>query len=254
MSRALYQPKGKAREYATWACNLYVGCPNGCAYCYNKTGRLAGAMGGESPSLKKCFKDEQDAYLSFISELIPKREQIAADGGIFFSFSTDPCLPETIGLTLASVRYATEKWNIPCQILTKRTDWQFKVELLMEVLSLPKDKVSFGFTLTGVDQTEPGASPNKERIRTMRQLHDEGFRTFASIEPIVDFDASTEMILQTLDFCDEYKTGLMTGNKNAYKGYDMPARLVKYVEVVRNLTSLKGIPVYFKKSITDKLP
>jgi len=254
MSRALYQPKGKAGEYASWACNLFVGCPNGCTYCYNKTGRLSHAMGGEKAVLKKCFKDEEDAYLSFVSELIPKREQVSAGGGVFFSFTTDPCLPETIGLTLRCVRYAAGMWNIPCQILTKRTDWQSKAKLLMEVLSLPKDKVSFGFTLTGVDQAEPGASPNKARIRTMRQLHEKGFRTFASIEPIVDFDASTEMILQTLDFCDEYKTGLMTGNKNAYKGYDMPARLVKYVEDVRNLTSLKGIPVYFKRSITEILP
>ena len=30
----IYQPSGRAREYAEWACNLYRGCPHACAYCF----------------------------------------------------------------------------------------------------------------------------------------------------------------------------------------------------------------------------
>jgi DNA repair photolyase len=30
----IYQPKGRAREYAPLACNLYMGCTHGCKYCY----------------------------------------------------------------------------------------------------------------------------------------------------------------------------------------------------------------------------
>ena len=32
--KVIYEPKGKAREYAPLACNLYRGCPHGCRYCY----------------------------------------------------------------------------------------------------------------------------------------------------------------------------------------------------------------------------
>lgn len=30
----IYEPKGRAREYAPLACNLYMGCTHGCKYCY----------------------------------------------------------------------------------------------------------------------------------------------------------------------------------------------------------------------------
>ena len=36
MTKFIYKPKGKAREYADLACNLYTGCNNGCFYCFNK--------------------------------------------------------------------------------------------------------------------------------------------------------------------------------------------------------------------------
>ena len=32
--KAIYNPKGKAGEYAPWACNFYTGCSNDCEYCY----------------------------------------------------------------------------------------------------------------------------------------------------------------------------------------------------------------------------
>ena len=30
----IYEPSGRAREYAPLALNLYNGCPHGCTYCY----------------------------------------------------------------------------------------------------------------------------------------------------------------------------------------------------------------------------
>ena len=30
----IYTPKGKAREYSPYACNIYIGCNHGCKYCY----------------------------------------------------------------------------------------------------------------------------------------------------------------------------------------------------------------------------
>jgi DNA repair photolyase len=83
----------------------------------------------------------------------------------------------------------------------------------MERLEKYKRLVAIGFTLTGRDDLEPGASPNAERIEAMRKLHKAGFKTFTSIEPIIDVQSSLNMIFATAGFCDLYKIGLMSGKK-----------------------------------------
>ena len=49
----IYSPKGKAGEYAENAANFYVGCSNGCTYCYLKKGRGKKVLGGDTAELKK---------------------------------------------------------------------------------------------------------------------------------------------------------------------------------------------------------
>jgi hypothetical protein len=68
MSKAIYMPKGKAAEYAKYACNFYVGCSNDCDYCYCKRGLLGHAMGKPTPILKKCF-DGHSPYGVFVREI-----------------------------------------------------------------------------------------------------------------------------------------------------------------------------------------
>ena len=51
--RVIYSPKGKAGEYAENAANFFVGCSNGCTYCYLRKGRGAKVLGGSRPELKK---------------------------------------------------------------------------------------------------------------------------------------------------------------------------------------------------------
>lgn len=214
--KAIYQPSGKAEEYAKWACNFYVGCSNGCEYCYCKKGILAGVMGQDKPQLKKCFKDENHALEVFEKELRGNLSELRKHG-LFFSFTTDPMLPETLGLTMKA--HTTCKFNkVPVAILTKSTDWIDKFKM-PENKDFINKNIAFGFTLTGHDELEPGASTNAERIAAMKRLHDAGFKTFASIEPIIDFNDSYRMMEQTKGFCDHYKIGLMSGKK--YDEYDL---------------------------------
>ncbi len=74
--KAIYNPSGKAGEYSYWACNFYVGCSNGCAYCYLKKGRGAKILGGDCPTLKKCFKDESDAIQVFDNSCVHRLDRI----------------------------------------------------------------------------------------------------------------------------------------------------------------------------------
>ena len=119
--KAIYSPSGKAGEYSYWACNFYVGCSNGCEYCYCKKGILKPVMGMDKPRLKKCFKHETHAFNTFIKELLKHKIEIKKNG-IFFSFTTDPLLPETKTLTWWAAGYAINQ-GVPVKILTKCTAW-----------------------------------------------------------------------------------------------------------------------------------
>ncbi|MCL2596242.1 MAG: hypothetical protein FWD66_00975 [Paludibacter sp.] len=210
--KAIYNPQGKAGEYAQWACNFYVGCSNGCEYCYCKKGILASVMGGNVPTLKKCFMDENHALYVFKNELKANLSELQKHG-LFFTFTTDPFLPETAPLTISAINFCISNY-VPVKILTKRADWdslwnKYCMCVKRDVIRF----VAFGFTLIGHDELEPNANTNAERIEAMRKLHAAGFKTWASIEPIIDFESSKEMITQTSEFCDLYKIGLESGKK-----------------------------------------
>ena len=247
MSKAIYQPKGKAGEYAEWACNLYVGCSNNCSYCYCKRGVLGHAMGAPEATLKKCFQDEKDAEDVFTRELekfLPELKK----SSLFFTFSSDPMIPATIDLNLACI-YKAVALGVKCQILTKDADFIYNPkmkEMLVDPTGYYREHVAFGFTLTGRDDLEPGASPNAKRADTMARLKLMGFRTFASLEPVIDPASTLSIFCQVDDCCDLFKVGLMSGvSKDHYK--------IAEVRRMAETIAESGMPVYFKKSITDYL-
>ncbi len=209
--KAIYQPKGRAGEYSAWACNFYTGCSNDCQYCYCKRGVMSHVW-DTKPHLKKCFRNEEHALRTFVDEATKNLAELQQHG-IFFSFTTDPMLPETMTLTSCAVAACMEL-DIPVKILTKRADW------LLE-LSCDPDKarklLAFGFTLTGHDELEPHASTNMERVRKMLNLHKDGYKTFASIEPVIDVPTSYAMINAISGWCELIKVGLLSGGKRTYK-------------------------------------
>jgi len=204
-------------------------------------------MGGEVPTLKKCFKDEEDALRIFQNEIFLNLIELRKHG-LFFTFTSDPFLPETIDLTIKAIDICIQN-SIPVKVLTKRADFyeKFFKRLLSgspikETILYEQNKsyVAFGFSLTGHDELEPGASTNTERIKAMKILHEGGFKTFASIEPVIDFSISYEIMKETRGFCDLYKVGLESGKQ--YKRLD-----VKYF--VKMLTENIEYPIYFKDSL-----
>ena len=237
--KAIYSPKGKAGEYAPYACNFYNGCSNGCTYCYLRKGVLAHALGGDTPTLKKCFMSENHALEVFEKEMKQNLPELQKHG-LFFSFTTDPFLPETAPLTITAITQCVKNY-IPVKILTKRADWDKLWNKYF--LCVKKDVmrfVAFGFTLTGHDELEPNASTNAERIEAMRKLHEEGFKTWASIEPMIDLNTSWQMIRDTCRFCDLYKVGLEKGKK--YYSVDLRCFMDACV-------CTGNIKIYFKDSL-----
>ncbi len=241
--KALYQPRGAAQEYSPWACNFYTGCSNNCEYCYCKRGVMSHVWSTE-PKLKKCFKNPAHALEIFEKELKANLEELMKRG-LLFSFTTDPLLPEPKYLTLESARICA-KYDVPVKILTKRADFIKNLKFKWndtEWLYLDRELTAFGFTLTGFDDKEPGASTNQERIEVMRELHEMGFKTFASIEPVIDPAMSMRMIEATHGFCDLYKIGLISGKRKDFYNEECLTLFFRWL--------LTRDPGYFKVYLKD---
>jgi DNA repair photolyase len=248
MGKAIYQPSGKASEYSKWAVNFYNGCSAKCEYCYNRHGITAKILGADIPTLKKCLKNEDTAIEIFKKELFQNLPELQKHG-LFFNFVSDPFLPETVGLNTWCMRECL-KVDVPIKILTKQTWWidEFIQEINIngtiwnKDVNIARKLMAFGFTLTAHDEKEYGTAPNMDRIGAMIVLNEEGFKTWASIEPIIEFDSSLEMIRKTIGYCDLYKIGIQSG-----KHYDK-SFLIAFMNMVSRITGGK-IPLYFKDSL-----
>lgn len=262
--KILSRPKGNAEEYGRWSVNPYKGCPHGCLYCYLKKGAWAKGLGGNMPVLKEHIVNEEHAYYLAMAEITEHKEEILRDGGLFMSFVTDPMCRYTKHLFLRIAGTCMCE-HIPVMVLTKSTDFY---PLYNSIPSPQYDAnsryIAFGFTLTGHDELEPNAPSNESRIETMRKLSDDGFQTWASIEPVITFDSSFEMIRQALDAgCQHFKIGLMTKNTkvcrngfsyggNDFAPYDLSG-CCQFVYYVMVLTERYGATVYWKQSFVDFL-
>jgi len=249
MGKAIYRPKRAAEEYNTYAVNFYNGCEGNCDYCYLKKFPFS-QFWSTTPTLKKALVSGQEAYEIFKKEL-QKNLPGLQEEGLFFNFSSDPLLRSTWELNSACMSECFKN-EVQSIILTKQT-WWFDKMFKEQPISIPlKKSLFFGFTLTGMDEMEPGCATNKERIETMKKMHDIGVMTWASIEPIVNIELSHMMISETLGKCDHYKIGLKSGMK--YKKDSLLVfmksvnGLVYYANRWRKKKKEKLITVYYKES------
>lgn len=244
--KAIYEPSGAAYEYCHWACNLFNGCSNNCGYCYNKHSMASNVLGAETVSLKKSLVDENTAFGIFKKELAEAKPLMKPDESLFFSFVSDPMLPENKPLTMRCVGFALEN-GVPIQILTKCADW-VGINDVVFVLEQHRDMVKVGFTLTGMEAMESRCISNTdERISAMEFLKRRGISTFASVEPVIDIDAALFAIKRARDVCDVFKIGLVS--KMGVK--------FQREEVERLVLSTKKIlgdkPAIFKDSVKKAL-
>lgn len=282
--KILSRPQGNAEEYGRWSVNPYKGCSHGCLYCYLKKGVWANNLGGDTAQLKTGVVSEEHAYHLAMAEIIEHREEIIRDGGLFMTFTSDPCAEETRDLFFRIVgscigNGATPKEQVvPCTLLTKNADFcgyniktietKGQARRLMPWINnvamfsteLLRDRLAIGWTLTGHDELEPNASPNAERIAAMKWLSKK-YNVWASIEPVIDFDTSYRMIAEAVAAgCRHFKIGLLTNNtrvvrkdfsfgEHHFEAYsrDEAMQFVGYVmEMTQGLAT-----VYWKRSFVD---
>ena len=265
--KILSRPQGNAEEYGRWAVNPYKGCSHGCLYCYLKKGVWANGLGGSTAELKTGVVNDEHAYHLAMTEIYANFREILSDGGLFMTFTSDPCTKETQEVFFRIATESAFELRIPVMILTKSADfikyWRFMdiANGRLDINERIKSRLFFGWTLTGHDELEPNASPNAKRIEAMRLVSAYGFKTWASIEPVIDFPSALDMVYQAVNAgCEHFKIGLLTNNTrlvrkdfafgehhfDAYKVNDC----LHFVEDVMRMTSGKAT-VYWKQSVRD---
>ena len=269
MSKALKilsRPRGNAEEYGQWAVNPYKGCGHGCLYCYLKKGVWANGLGGSTAELKSGVVNQEHAYHLAMAEIIENREEIIRDGGLFMTFTSDPCVEETRNLFFLIVKDAMGK-RVPVVLLTKNADFtkEYYYENIRWRLSVNEygHDVAFGWTLTGHDELELNAHSNEMRLQEMSRVCRDGFKVWASIEPVITFPSALDMVYQAVNAgCQHFKIGLLTNNTrlvrkdfefgehhfDAYKVNDC----LHFIEDVMRVTDGKAT-VYWKQSVRDLL-
>ena len=246
---AFYQPKGPAGEYAAqgYGLNLFKGCRGGCIYCYREHGIISKSIGGDTPELLKKFKNEANALARVAHDLVNHKNELVAADGVFATFTSDPGQEATFPLFKQAFDLII-KAGVPVKMLTKFTSWVNTPEgqeLLAKGAST--GLLAVGFTLTGHDELETGASPNADRVAAMKSIHSMGIKTFASIEPVIDQQTSLDMVKAAVGYCDMFLVGLESGpNRHVLTDDEVSNMSHQMIDVVRSC----GVgSIYFKSSI-----
>lgn len=235
----IYEPSGKAKEYADLSVNLYKGCTHVCKYCFGaKTPWVPAEDYYKSANPKKdvIFKLQRDCrklngdipeiLLSFIGDVYQHAEM-------------------DLGLTRQAIKILIEN-NLSFTLLTKGGNRAVRDFDLLEGY----DRGRFGTTLIFMDQAhadywEPGAAPIKDRIKTIREAHDREIKTWVSLEPVIDPDQALQVIRELHPIVGHWKVGKINYQK------DVDVDWIAFREEVRALLDDLGADYYLKKSLTE---
>ncbi|NLL02560.1 MAG: radical SAM protein [Mollicutes bacterium] len=207
-------------EYGDYTINHVLGCSHGCLYpCYafmmaKRFGNVKGYESWIKPTIVKNVIELLE------KELPRKKDKIKT---VHLCFTTDPFMYKYNDICKLSLEIIKKvnSYGIPVTALTKGA-------LPIELVNYSKEN-SYGITLISLDENfrkkiEPGAAPYKERIKSLKKLHEAGCKTWVSIEPyptpnIIDQDFIK--ILEAIKFVDKIIFGRLHYNKKVsdYKDY-----------------------------------
>jgi DNA repair photolyase len=241
----IYKPSGKAREYSPLALNVYLACTHGCKYCYAPRCRhqreedyfkspqpRSNIVEKLRAELKKGDTPKEQVLLSFIGDVYCE----TTDN----NEATRKCLETLL------------EYKVPVAILTKGGERCLKD---LDLFKRFGEHIQIGTTLTfdnvkDSKKWEPGAATPSERIETLRILHENGIRTFASFEPVIVPEQSLHLMEMSLDVVDVFKVGKLNNYKGIDKGINWKAFLENSIEILRGA----GKPFYIKHDLRTAAP
>lgn len=239
-------------EYGDYTINHIQGCSHGCMYpCYAfMMARRFGKSKNYSEWIKPIIVDNA---IELLKKELPKlKDKI---NSVHLCFTTDPFMYKYDDICNLSIEILklVNSYNIPCTALTKGI-------LPKELANLSKDN-SYGITLISLNEQfrekmEPGSAPYKDRIESLKYLHDNGCKTWVSIEPYPtpnfieqDFDE----ILKKVSFTDKIIFGRLHYNKKVSEYKDYKTYYNELAYKVIDFCEKHNIEYHIKnKTITDE--
>jgi DNA repair photolyase len=238
----IYEPRGRAREYADLACNVYSGCDHGCIYCYAPSTLRKQRTAFAQSSLRS------NGFLKRLEKEAAKYQAAGVHKQVLLSFTCDPYqhLDVTEQVTRQAIKIL-HRYDLPVCILTKGgsralRDW-----------GLLDERDAFASTLTCLDETEslrwePNAALPNDRIATLRKFHNVGIPTWVSLEPVLNPEVSLEIIRRTHEFVDLFKVGKLNYHPLA-QSMDWADFGHQAIELLKSL----GKDYYIKKDLAQYL-
>jgi len=168
-------------NYGDYSLNHVEGCSHGCTFpCYEMMQKI---RYGKIKDYKDWIKPKiVGNSLELLEKEIPKLKSKIKT--VHLCFSTDPFMYKQNEIKNLSLKIISRlnADDIKCTVLTKGT--------LPKKLATEKygKNNEYGITLVSLDQNfqkkfEQGASPLSRRLASLKYLHDQGLKTWVSIEP-----------------------------------------------------------------------
>lgn len=245
---AIYEPTGAAREYSPLAMNYIKGCDHGCVYCY-------------VPKMMKRFNKgyvHSDVYIKEETKLMKEIESSCkkhqdSPKQVFLSFLTDPysSFNDKTKLTRRVLELLL-KYRIPVSILSKGG---LRILQDLDIIKEFGENIQIGASLTFTDiadsmKWEKGAALPEERFEALEVLHQNGIRTWASMEPVIYPEQSLEIMETTHGYVDAYKIGKLNHFPKHEVKFDWEQFLVDSVLIMRKHNK----EFYIKKDLLEFKP
>lgn len=205
----IYEPKGKAREYAALSCNLYRGCDHACTYCYAPSATRRTTADFCQPATRGAD------FLYRLTREARAHQKAGVTGQILLCFTCDPyqTLDVTERVTRAAIPILHDHGFSVCALTKGGSRSLRDIDLFG-----PTDAFATTLTLDDAQQSaewEPGAASPDDRIATIAAFHAAGIPTWVSFEPVIDPDAALRMIERTAPIVDLYKVGKLNYHARA---------------------------------------
>ena len=240
-------------EYGDYTINHVQGCSHGCLYpCY-------AFMMSKRFGIVKTYQDWikpkiVNNAIELLNKELPKlKDKIKS---VHLCFTTDPFMYkyEDISKLSLEILKLINSYNLPCTALTKGV-------LPKELADLSKEN-SYGITLISLNEDfrkkmEPGSAPYKDRIASLKYLHDQGCKTWVSIEPyptpnFVEQDFNE--ILNAVSFTDKIIFGRLHYNKKVSEYKDYKQYYNNLAQQVIDFCKKNNIEYHIKnKTITETI-